>query len=120
MGILWSELTAGEHVSLFARIKGVPSSKLKNEVQQRLEAVDLAQVINRQAGAFSGGMLRRLSVTLSLTGEPKIAYMDEPTTGMDPVSRRHVWDLIEQCKKGRTILLTTHSTEEADVLGNTI
>jgi len=65
-------------------------------------------------------MLRRLSVTLSLTGEPKIAYMDEPTTGMDPVSRRHVWDLIEQCKHGRTILLTTHSMEEADVLGNTI
>merc|ERR1711871_852930 len=118
--ILWNELTAGEHVELFARLKGVAIENLANEVTSRLEAVDLAAVRDRLAGAFSGGMLRRLSVTLSLTGEPKIAYMDEPTTGMDPVSRRHVWDLIEQCKKGRTILLTTHSMEEADVLGNTI
>merc|ERR1711871_1620346 len=118
--ILWNELTAGEHVSLFARIKGVPNKDLNREIENRLEAVDLAAVKDRQTVAFSGGMLRRLSVTLSLTGEPKIAYMDEPTTGMDPISRRHVWDLIEQCKAGRTILLTTHSMEEADVLGDTI
>merc|ERR1711968_393288 len=118
--ILWNELTAAEHVQLFARLKGVKCSDLPQEVISRLEAVDLADVKDKVAGAYSGGMLRRLSVTLSLTGEPKIAYMDEPTTGMDPVSRRHVWDLIEQCKHGRTILLTTHSMEEADVLGNTI
>merc|ERR1711871_1782714 len=118
--ILWTELTASEHVKLFARMKGVATKDLNQEVISRLEAVDLADVKDKVAGAYSGGMLRRLSVTLSLTGEPKIAYMDEPTTGMDPVSRRHVWDLIEQCKKGRTILLTTHSMEEADVLGNTI
>jgi len=65
-------------------------------------------------------MKRRLSVAISGIGNPKIIFMDEPTTGMDPVSRRDVWELIRQLKKGRTLILTTHAMEEADVLSDRI
>jgi ABC-type multidrug transport system ATPase subunit len=65
-------------------------------------------------------MRRRLSVAIALIGDPKIVILDEPTTGMDPVSRREVWNVIEGAKKNRVILLTTHSMEEADVLGDKI
>ena len=65
---------------------------------------------------FSGGMKRRLSVACSLMGNPRLVYMDEPSTGLDPASRRKLWELIVEGKKGRAIILTTHSMEEADVL----
>jgi ABC-type multidrug transport system ATPase subunit len=65
-------------------------------------------------------MQRRLSIAISLIGNPKVVYLDEPTTGMDPVTRREVWDMIQKAKKGRVIVLTTHSMEEADVLGDNI
>jgi ABC-type multidrug transport system ATPase subunit len=65
-------------------------------------------------------MKRRLSVAMALLGDPKIVYLDEPTTGMDPISRRYVWDIIEAAKKGRAIILTTHSMEEADILGDRV
>lgn len=65
-------------------------------------------------------MQRRLSVAIALIGDPKIVFLDEPTTGMDPVSRRKVWNLIEKVKRGRVTLLTTHSMEEADILGDKI
>jgi len=65
-------------------------------------------------------MKRRLSVAVALIGDPKVVYLDEPTTGMDPISRRHVWDVIEAAKQERTIVLTTHSMEEADILGDRI
>ncbi|KAJ6687980.1 ATP-BINDING CASSETTE TRANSPORTER SUBFAMILY A ABCA [Salix koriyanagi] len=65
-------------------------------------------------------MRRRLSVAISLLGDPKLVILDEPTTGMDPISRRHVWDIIQNTKKGRAIILTTHSMEEADILSDRI
>ena len=73
-----------------------------------------------RAGSYSGGMKRRLSVAVALIGDPQVVYLDEPTTGMDPISRRQVWDIIEKAKKGRAIVLTTHSMEEADILGDRI
>jgi ABC-type multidrug transport system ATPase subunit len=69
---------------------------------------------------FSGGMKRRLSVAISSIGEPRIIFMDEPTTGLDPVHKREVWHLIENMKKNRVIILTTHSMEEADILGTSL
>ncbi|XP_056861847.1 ABC transporter A family member 2-like [Raphanus sativus] len=65
-------------------------------------------------------MKRRLSVAVSLIGDPKLVFLDEPTTGMDPITRRHVWDIIQETKKGRVIILTTHSMEEADILSDRI
>ena len=82
--------------------------------------LDDPKVRNTPARAYSGGMQRRLSIAISLIGNPKVVYLDEPTTGMDPVTRREVWDMIQRAKKGRVIVLTTHSMEEADVLGDNI
>jgi ABC-type multidrug transport system ATPase subunit len=65
-------------------------------------------------------MKRRLSVACALLGDPRLVFLDEPTTGMDPVSRRQVWDIIERAKKDRAVVLTTHSMEEADILGDRI
>jgi ABC-type multidrug transport system ATPase subunit len=118
--ILWEQLTGREHLELFAQLKGVPQDRLENEVNARLKDVLLMDAADVWAGSYSGGMRRRLSIAIALLGNPKIIYLDEPTTGMDPVTRREVWDMIVRAKKGRVILLTTHSMEEADVLGDRI
>ncbi|KAK9687930.1 hypothetical protein K7432_014586 [Basidiobolus ranarum] len=118
--ILFDDLTAAEHVELYATLKGIPRNEIPNLIKSRLQAVRLWNVANKRSAAYSGGMKRRLSVVISTLGDPKIVFMDEPTTGMDPVNRRHVWSFIEQFKKDRVIILTTHSMEEADVLGDRI
>ncbi|CAG8573287.1 3953_t:CDS:2 [Acaulospora colombiana] len=118
--ILFNDLTAREHIELYAGIKNIPPVEIEKLVTERLAAVRLNKVANKPAGSYSGGMKRRLSMLISTIGDPKIIFMDEPTTGMDPVNRRHVWSFIEKFKKGRVIILTTHSMEEADVLGDRI
>jgi len=118
--ILWNELTAREHLRIFAEMKGIPNNKIKEMIEEKLKQVFLTDVGNKQSGTFSGGMKRRLSVAISTIGDPKIIFLDEPTTGMDPGNRRHVWNMIEKIKKGRIIILTTHSMEEADVLGDRV
>jgi ABC-type multidrug transport system ATPase subunit len=118
--ILWEELTAEEHMRMFCKIKGVPEDKIDQVIDEKLTAVKLLDVKKARSKTFSGGMKRRLTVAISCIGEPKIVFMDEPTTGMDPVSRRQVWDLIQELKSKRYVVLTTHSMEEADVLGDRI
>ena len=117
---LYAKLTGREHLDLFARLKGVPDAQVTPEVNARLSDVLLTASADVTADAYSGGMQRRLSIALALLGDPKIVFLDEPTTGMDPVTRREVWDMIVRAKKGRVILLTTHSMEEADILGDRI
>jgi len=116
--ILWGELTAESHQYFFGRLKGQKGVALKNEVQRNLEAVNLAMPSLKKRGAagFSGGMQRRLSVANSIVGNPSIVYMDEPSTGLDPASRRQLWDVISKAKRDKSVVLTTHSMEEADVL----
>ena len=118
--ILWDELTAKEHILIFSGFKDIPINMIGAEIRERLDDVQLLDVGDQKCGEYSGGMRRRLSVAISLTGNPGVVFLDEPTTGMDPVARRHVWNIIERAKKGRAIVLTTHSMEEADVLGDTI
>lgn len=118
--ILWRQLTAREHLELFAGLKDLDPAKISGEVDERLQDVSLTAAADIPAGSYSGGMKRRLSVAIALIGDPKIVFLDEPTTGMDPVSRRGVWNLIERVKRGRVTLLTTHSMEEADILGDKI
>jgi ABC-type multidrug transport system ATPase subunit len=89
-------------------------------VKERLTDVLLYDVANKKAGEFSGGMKRRLSMAISAVGDPKVIYLDEPTTGLDPMSRREIWGAIQRLKKGRVIILTSHSMEEADLLGDRI
>eukprot|EP00897_Mesotaenium_endlicherianum_P000650 jgi/Mesen1/10586/ME000085S09913 len=118
--ILWDALTGREHLRLFAAIKGLHPSIIAHEVGDLLARVRLAEAGGVRAAAYSGGMRRRLSLATALIGDPSILFLDEPTTGMDPVTRRHVWDIVEGAKRARAVVLTTHSMEEADVLGDRI
>lgn len=118
--ILWNELTGEEHLKLFAGLRDIPSSQISAEIDRLLAEVELTEARKMRSSSYSGGMKRRLSVAISMIGDPKIIFLDEPTTGMDPVSRRSVWNTIERTKKDKVIILTTHSMEEADVLGDRI
>ncbi len=110
--ILWSELTGEEHLYLFSGLRNIAAGEEQNaEVNRLLDAVELQSARNMRASAYSGGMRRRLSVAIALIGNPRIVFLDEPTTGMDPISRRKVWNIIEKEKKGKVIVLTTHSME---------
>lgn len=117
---LYPDLSAKEHLELFAGLRGVRKDKVAETVQTWLESVDLATVQDQYSKSFSGGMKRRLSVACSTIGDRPCIVLDEPTTGMDPVSRRFVWNHIESIKDGRVVLLTTHAMEEADLLCDTV
>jgi ABC-type multidrug transport system ATPase subunit len=109
--IIFDDLTAREHIQLYAGLKGVPSSEWEQLIEERLEIVKLLSVADVRAGTYSGGYLklismkRRLSLVISTIGDPRIIFMDEPTTGMDPVNRRHVWSFVEKFKTERVIVL---------------
>ncbi|ORX83600.1 hypothetical protein BCR32DRAFT_291916 [Anaeromyces robustus] len=119
--ILYKDLTALEHLRLYSGIKGAKSCpELDDILINRLKAVQLYTVKDARAETYSGGMKRRLSMIIATIGDPNVILLDEPTTGMDPVNRRYVWQFIEKFKKDRCILLTTHSMEEADALGDDI
>jgi len=118
--VLWEQLSPREHLAMFAAFKNLPVEQVASEIEERLEDVQLTYVGDKASSTFSGGMKRRLSVAISLVGNPQVVYLDEPTTGMDPISRRAVWDLILKVKRSRVTVLTTHSMEEADVLGDRI
>ncbi|KAL4434281.1 hypothetical protein ABPG75_000722 [Micractinium tetrahymenae] len=118
--VLFEQLTGREHLLLFGAIKGLPKGAAQDEAARLLDEVRLAEAGGVRAGAYSGGMKRRLSVAIALLGDPQVVYLDEPTTGLDPISRRHLWDLVDRAKRDRAIVLTTHSMEEADILGDRI
>ncbi|KAI9174773.1 hypothetical protein LWI28_022515 [Acer negundo] len=118
--VLWEALSGHEHLELFASIKGLPLPAVKSVAEKSSAEVGLTWEADMRAGSYSGGMKRRLSIAIAFIGDPKLVILDEPTTGMDPITRRYVWDVIEVAKKGRAIILTTHSMEEADILGDRI
>jgi ABC-type multidrug transport system ATPase subunit len=99
-------------------LKNLQGAALNAAVDEALQSVNLAEQATRQklSGEYSGGMKRRLSVAISLIGNPLVVYLDEPSTGLDPASRHQLWEAILKAKKNRTIILTTHSMEEAEVL----
>ena len=112
------ELTAEENLQIHAKLYGVPASGRAALIRELLQAVDLLDFSKALVGTFSGGMRRRLEIARGLVHSPKILFLDEPTTGLDPVSRTNVWEMIEKIQKqsGLTILLTTHYMDEADKL----
>ncbi|KAL9241235.1 hypothetical protein vseg_015366 [Gypsophila vaccaria] len=116
--LLWETLTGREHLLFYGRLKNLKGSALEQAVEDSLKSVNLFHggVGDKFAGKYSGGMKRRLSVAISLIGDPKVVYMDEPSTGLDPASRNNLWNVVKQAKQGRAIILTTHSMEEAEVL----
>jgi ABC-type multidrug transport system ATPase subunit len=116
--ILWPNLTASEHLYFYGRLKNLSRQSLKQEVKQTLCDVKLYKDRNKKAAKFSGGMKRRLSVAIALIGSPKFVVLDEPSTGLDPKSKRQLWTVINKAKRKSSLLLTTHSMEEAEALCN--
>ncbi|CAF0703608.1 unnamed protein product [Brachionus calyciflorus] len=118
--ILFDDLTVSEHIDLLASIKGYNKKEIKEEIFKISSLVGLQNDLEKKSKQLSGGMKRRLSVALALTGGSKVIILDEPTSGLDPFNRRSLWELIQKSKEGRCILLTTHFMEEADVLSDRI
>ena len=110
-------LTGRENVEFFGSLHDMPKDKLKKIVDELLDKMGLKEDADRKIKGYSGGMKRRISLIMALVNEPEIAFLDEPTVGLDPHSRHAVWDFILEIKKKRkTIILTTHYMEEAEYL----
>jgi ABC-2 type transport system ATP-binding protein len=112
------DLSAEENMTIFAKLYGIPREKRRRTITDLLAAMDLSQWADKPVKMFSGGMRRRLEIARGLVHEPKIFFLDEPTTGLDPVSRVGVWEMLSKLKRERdlTILVTTHYMDEADKL----
>jgi ABC-2 type transport system ATP-binding protein len=112
------DLTVEENLSIYAKLYGVPAEQRKRNIDDLLTTVDLQKWRGAQTKTLSGGMRRRLEIARGLVHSPKIFFLDEPTTGLDPVSRVAVWEMLTKIKNSRdlTILITTHYMDEADRL----
>jgi len=112
------ELSVEENLIIFAKLYGVPRQKRERLIDELLESVELTKWRAAPVKNLSGGMRRRVEIARGLVHEPRIFFLDEPTTGLDPVSRVHVWEMLQRIKAQRdlTILITTHYMDEADKL----
>jgi ABC-2 type transport system ATP-binding protein len=114
-------LTARENLVMFGRLYGLPKPEAQRRAGDLLEQFDLSDASDRVVKGFSGGMRRRLDLASALIGQPRLLFLDEPTTGLDPRSRMGMWDVIRGLvREGTTLLLTTQYLEEADELADTI
>jgi ABC-2 type transport system ATP-binding protein len=114
-------LTGRENLDMVGRLYHLPKAYVAARAQELLERFDLVDAADRPARTYSGGMRRRLDLSASLVGNPRILFLDEPTTGLDPRSRLQMWDVIaDLVKDGTTVLLTTQYLEEADLLADDI
>ena len=118
--ILWPTLTVFEHLQIYASFKGIPSHEMDATIFRAIQEVDLLEKTDELSSRLSGGQRRKLSLAIAFIGGPKVVILDEPTSGMDPYARRKMWEVISRFKKGRTILLTTHFMDEADLLSDRI
>ncbi|XP_005173137.1 phospholipid-transporting ATPase ABCA1b isoform X1 [Danio rerio] len=118
--VLFSMLTVEEHIWFYARLKGLSEEEVKAEMEQILSDTGLPHKRKSRTSQLSGGMQRKLSVALAFVGGSKVVILDEPTAGVDPYARRGIWDLLLKYRAGRTILLSTHHMDEADILGDRI
>ncbi|KAF5274074.1 hypothetical protein FQR65_LT04472 [Abscondita terminalis] len=116
----FTDLTVLEHILFFAMLKGLSYREARSEAVKLLERMNLSQKHNCLASALSGGMRRKLSLAIALIGNAKVLILDEPTSGLDPEARREIWDLLLSMRGSKTILISTHFMEEADVLGDRI
>jgi ABC-2 type transport system ATP-binding protein len=114
---LYEELSADENLRFFARLYGLSGAELKSRIAWSLDFAGLADRRGDRVKTFSGGMKRRLNLAVALVHDPRILFLDEPTVGVDPQSRNHIFERIEQLRaEGRTVVYTTHYMEEAQRL----
>jgi len=111
--IIFDDLTVEEHIKIYGGIKNADVN-----IEETLREVDLSDQRYKKASKLSGGQKRKLCIGLSTIGNPKYIFLDEPTTGLDPLSRRKIWDLLLKKKEGRVIFLTTHYMDEADIIAD--
>jgi ABC-2 type transport system ATP-binding protein len=118
---LYNNLSARENLAFWGRMYGIEGSALKKRVDEVLELIGLKDRAKGRVGTFSGGMKRRVNIGVGLLHQPKIIYMDEPTVGIDPQSRRNILDAVKELnRQGMTVLYTTHYMEEAAELSNRV
>jgi ABC-2 type transport system ATP-binding protein len=114
-------MTGRELIRLQATLQGIPTAEGRRRADDLLERVDLAAAADRRVGTFSGGMQRRLDLAAALVHEPPVLFLDEPTTGLDPVSRKTIWQEVRELNDdGTTVFLTTQYLEEADQLADNV
>jgi len=113
-------LNARENLSLMGGIHGIGKEEIKKRSEELLEMIGLTNRAKERVKKYSGGMKRRLSIAMALVSEPQVLFLDEPTLGLDPQSRRSIWEHIEELKGKKTVVLTTHYLEEADALADRI
>ncbi|MGK5442199.1 ATP-binding cassette domain-containing protein [Micromonospora sp. URMC 105] len=116
-GSTWDESTAREELVLHARMYGIAKAEAHRRAARALDAFQLTEYADRKCKTYSGGQRRRVEIALGIIHEPKIVFLDEPTTGLDPQSRAHMWDEIRRLRtEGMTVFITTHYLDEADAL----
>ena len=114
-------MTGRELIRLQATLQGLPTAEGRRRADALLERVDLAAAADRRVGGYSGGMKRRLDLAAALVHEPRVLFLDEPTTGLDPVSRKTIWEEVRALNDdGTTVFLTTQYLEEADQLADNV
>ena len=118
--VLYPELTVRQHLRFYGKLKGLQGEELESAVIAGIENVGLTEKKDVKSRALSGGMKRKLSLAIALIGDSKVVFVDEPTSGVDPWSRRNMWEIIQNHREGRVIILTTHFMDEADLLGDRI
>ena len=118
--VLWDNLTVLEHMHILAAIRSLQPASVPAIIQERLHMVNLWEHRMKKTTQLSGGMKRRLCIALALVGDPRCLFLDEPTTGMDVLHRKEVWDAIRNIKANRVVCLTTHDMGEAEALADRI
>lgn len=114
---IMGELTGKEMLWLMGRLRGVNDITLRREVEELVALVDLTECASRPSSTYSGGNRRKLSTAMALVGAPSLIFLDEPTTGVDPASRRRVWTAVSRAvSNGQSVVLTSHSMEECEAL----
>ncbi|KAL1503435.1 hypothetical protein AB1Y20_011923 [Prymnesium parvum] len=120
VNVIFESLTPTQHLRLYGALKGLFGAALHEAVEQMLEQVKLSERKHTPAGALSGGQKRKLCLGIALMGGSRTIFLDEPTSGMDPHSRRAIWGLLREQREGRTLVLTTHFLDEAELLSDRI
>jgi len=113
---LWDRLSVEDHLYLFAKLRGVPEDLVNKVVDGTIDQLELRPHRKKLSMKLSGGMKRKLCVAIALIGDPDVVLLDEPSAGLDPVSRRNLWSVILRTMSQRAVILTTHSMDEAEAL----